>query len=298
MSKKYDLRQAERQRYAMRYIWPALIYLGCVLFIPLAFSVVASFFRWDLMPERIQFAWLDNYKKFFSSEETLNSVSITVQFMLITVSAEMILGFLIAMFLNAKFKGNRFVRVVVLLPMMLSPTVVALMWKMILNADRGILNRLLSLTLGKGAEQVWLGKDWAFFTIIAVDIWMNTSFVVLTALAGLQSISTEIIEAARIDGANCLQRTFHVVLPMMRQIILVALIFRTTFALRNFPLPWVLTAGGPANLTNVFGIELYKQAFQYYHIGYASAMSWLLILVTFGFSVLYTRATLKKESKA
>lgn len=298
MSKKYDLRQAERQRYAMRYIWPALIYLGCVLFIPLAFSVVASFFRWDLMPERIQFAGLDNYERIFSSEETLNSVSITVQFMLITVSAEMILGFLIAMFLNAKFKGNRFVRVVVLLPMMLSPTVVALMWKMILNADRGILNHLLSLPLGKGAQQVWLGKDWAFFTIIAVDIWMNTSFVVLTALAGLQSISTEIIEAARIDGANSLQRTFHVVLPMMRQIILVALIFRTTFALRNFPLPWVLTAGGPANLTNVFGIELYKQAFQYYHIGYASAMSWLLILVTFGFSVLYTRATLKKESKA
>ena len=289
-------RKLSDQRYAMRYITPALVYLGLVLLIPLLVSIVASFFKWNLMPKKIQFIGFKNYLNLFSNEETLRSLALTLRYMVTTVSLEMVLGFLIAMFLNIDFRFVKVVRVIVLLPMMLSPTIIALAWKLILNADRGVLNYVLDSLFGRGSGQVWLGKDWAFFTIVAVDVWMNTSFVVLMVLAGLQAISVDILEASRVDGANGMQRAMRIILPMMKQIIIVALIFRTTFALRNFPLPWVLTGGGPANLTNVFGIELYREAFQYYHLGYASALSWLLIAVTFVMSVFYTRITMKKES--
>ena len=285
------------QRYAMRYIWPSLIYLGVVLLIPLLFSVVASFTKWELMPPSgVKFIGLDNYIKLFQNAEARASAVVTLKYLLFSVSLQMILGFLIAAFLNVDFRGCKFVRVVVLLPMMLSPTIIALAWKLILNYDRGVLNYLLTEILGQGAAQVWLGKDWAFRTLIFVEVWSNTPFVVMMILAGLQAIPTDVMEAAAIDGASRVQRTFRIVIPMMRHIILVALIFRTTFALRDFPLPWVLTAGGPANLTNIFGIELYKQAFKYYHLGYSSALSWILILLTFGFSILYTKITLKKEN--
>lgn len=290
-------RKISDQRYAMRYIWPSLIYLGVVLLIPLLFSVVASFTKWELMPPSdVKFIGLDNYVKLFQDAEVRASAVTTLKYLFFSVSLQMVLGFLIAAFLNVEFRGCKFVRVVVLLPMMLSPTIIALTWKLILNYDRGVLNYLLTQLFGQGAAQVWLGRDWAFRTLIFVEVWSNTPFVVLMILAGLQAIPVDVMEAAAIDGASRVQRTFRVVIPMMRHIILVALIFRTTFALRDFPLPWVLTAGGPANLTNIFGIELYKQAFKYYHIGYSSALSWILILLTFGFSILYTRITLKKET--
>ncbi|QQO10685.1 carbohydrate ABC transporter permease [Breznakiella homolactica] len=291
-----DKRELNNQRYAMRYIYPALGYLAVVLFIPLAYSIVVSFFKWDLIGDTTRkFIGFKNYIDIFKDEEVLRSFGVTFKYLFWSVVLEMLFGFLIALFLNRKFWGNKAVRIVVLLPMMLSPSIIALTWKLILNADRGILNYILTVLFGRDAAQVWLGKDFAMATLIAIEVWMNTPFVVLMVLAGLQSISQDVIEASLVDGASKMQRVFYITLPLMRPVMFVALIFRTTFALRNFPLPWVLTGGGPANLTNVFGIELYRQAFTYYHIGYASALSWVLVIITFGFSIIYAKMTLKKE---
>lgn len=283
------------QRYAMRYVYPALAYLIVILFLPLGFSLFVSFFKWDLIGDTTRkFIGLKNYAASFGDEEVVKSFVVTFRFVVVSIAIEMVLGFLIALFLNRKFPGNRFVRIVILLPMMLSPSIIALTWKLILNADRGVLNYLLEVVAGKGAAQVWLGKDFAMAALIFVEVWMNTPFVVLMVLAGLQSIPQDVIDAASVDGVTIVQRVFLITIPLIRPVLLVALIFRTTFALRNFPLPWVLTSGGPANLTNVFSIELYRQAFSYYHIGYSSALSWMLILVTFVLSVTYAKLTLRK----
>ncbi len=280
----------------MRYIYPALIYLIVILFLPLVFSLIVSFFKWDLIGDTTRkFIGFKNYTDSFQDEEVIKSFAVTFRFVAWSISIEMLVGFLIALFLNKPFWGNKFVRIVILLPMMLSPSIIALTWKLILNSDRGVLNYLLELFLGKGAAQVWLGKDFAMPTLIFIEVWMNTPFIVLMILAGLQSISQEIIDASLVDGATKIQRIFFITIPLIRPVLLVALIFRTTFALRNFPLPWVLTSGGPANLTNVFSIELYRQAFGYYHIGYSSALSWMLIIVTFVLSVAYAKMTLRKE---
>lgn len=282
-------------RYAMRYIYPAFFMLGAVLLVPLGFSVVASLMRWNLVPRRIHWLGLDNYIQIFQDTEVWHSVWLTLKFTVLSVGIEMLLGFLIAMFLNTDFRGCKFVRVVVLLPMMLSPTVIALVFKLMLNYDRGIINEVLSALFGSGTKQVWLGKDLAFASVLMVDVWINTSFVVLNVLAGLQSVSVDIMEASVIDGANAWQRATRITIPLIKPVLLVALIFRTTFALRNFPIAYVLTGGGPANYTQFYALELYKEAFTKYNVGYASALSWLLIVITFCLSVLYTKLTMKGE---
>lgn len=291
-------RKIRDQQYAMRYIYPALIYLVVILFIPLGFSFCASFFKWDLIGDTTRkFIGIKNYRSIFDDEEVLKSFLVTFKFVAWSIAIEILLGFIIALFLNKKFWGNKFVRVVILLPMMLSPSIIALTWKLILNSDRGVLNYLLDYCFGNGTGQVWLGKNFAMVALIFVEVWMNTPFIILMVLAGLQSISQDIIDASLVDGTTKLQRIRYITIPLIRPVLLVALIFRTTFALRNFPLPWVLTSGGPANLTNVFSVELYRQAFSYYHIGYSSALSWVLILVTFVLSVMYAKLTLQKDVK-
>lgn len=280
----------------MRYIYPALFMLGLVLLLPLAFSAVTSFMKWNLVPKVTRWIGFKNYIDIFEDSSTWHSVWLTVKFTVLSVSIQMVLGFLIASFLNIDFKGNKIVRVIVLLPMMLSPTIIAMCFKMILNYDRGILNQIIAFLFGNEAKQVWLGKDWAFWSVLLVDIWINTSFVVLNVLAGLQAVSVDIIEASKIDGANSIQRAFSIIIPVIKPVLLVALIFRTTFALRNFPIPYVLTGGGPANYTQFYALELYSEAFGRYHVGYASALSWLLIIVTLALSIAYTRITMRGEN--
>ena len=294
MQRKHKL--ALESRYAMRYIWPSFILIGAVLVFPLFFSFTASFMKWNLVPQSIKWVGLKNYSKIFSDSDTWHSIWLTLKYAAVSVAFEMLLGFIIASFLNIDFKGNKIVRVIVLMPMMLSPTIVSICWKFLLNYDRGAVNKILEFMFGPQAKQVWLGKDWAFYAVMLVDVWVNTSFVVLNVLAGLQSVPLDVLEASKIDGANSLQRTFHVTIPMIKPVLLVALIFRTTFALRNFSITYVLTGGGPANYTWFYSLELYQEAFGKYHVGYASALSWILIAVTFVFSILYTKITMKGEN--
>lgn len=285
-------------RYAYKYIYPALIFLLVVLIAPLIFSIIISFFQYDLIGfSDKKFIGLKNYIDVFRNEETINSFCVTLKFLIATITLEMVVGYLVALFLNRPFRFRKLVRIVVIIPMMLSPTIIALMWKMILNSDRGVMNYILESVFGRRAYINWFGPKMALFTLIIVDVWLNMPFVALMVLAGLQGIPTDIIEASKVDGANPFQRNFYITMPLMRGVILVALIFRTTFNLREFPLPWILTSGGPANMTNIFGVELYRQAFSYYHLGYSSALSWILIIITFVLSVFYTRMTLSPNSK-
>lgn len=283
-----------KDRYAYNYVLPALIFMCVVLFIPLFFSLITSFLKYDLIGDtQKKFVGFENFRNVLTDEDMHNSLLVTLKFLFWSVLLEMVLGYLLGLFLNRKFFGNHFVRIIILIPMMLSPTIVALMWKIIFNGDRGIANYLIELVFGPGSGVVWFSMENALKTVIFVDVWLNTPFVALMVLAGLQGIPQELIEAADVDGASIIQKNRYIIMPSLKQVLLVALIFRTTFNLRQFPLPWIMTSGGPAGATNIYGIELYKQAFSFYHIGYSSAMSWILILITFVFSVMYTRLTFR-----
>ena len=283
-----------KDRYAYKLIAPSIIYLFFILIVPLMFSLFLSSYDWSLIGNLRKFVGLNNYLKILSDKEVIHSLIITLVFVFVSVSVEFILGLGIALLLNQPFKGEKIIRVILLLPMMISPTIVALGWRLILNSEKGVLNYLITL-LGIH-PQVWLGPDLALPTIIAVEIWISTPFFMLIILAALKSIPESLIEAAIVDGANWWQRLTKVTLPMIRSITMVAFVFRTMFALRNFDLPWVLTSGGPANRTNVFSIELYRQAFSYYQIGNAAAMSWILLVITIIISIFYIKIIERQES--
>lgn len=279
-----------RDKYAYKLISPSLIILISVLVVPLLFSLVTSFMKYNLLEtSAMTFTGFKNYLFTLSNKDILSSLKITLIYVSVSVTIEMVFGTTIALILNMPFFGYKIVRVIILLPMLTSPAVTALSWRLILHPQRGVLNYLLSFFGVKNI--VWLSAQLAFPVLVAIEVWMFTPFVTLMVLAGLQGISEEVLEASIVDGANGLQRTFKIVLPMVKPVLKVALIFRTIFALRNFPLPWVLTGGGPANATNVFGIELYKQAFRYYDVGIASAMSWILVVITASLSIFYIHST-------
>lgn len=276
-----------KDKYAYKLIIPSMVCLFVTLLVPLIFSLFLSTYDWDLMGDFREFVGMNNFINTLSNPEVIHSLKITFIFVFVSVSVELILGTAIALLLNRSFKGYKAVRVIMLLPMMISPTILALSWRLILHSEKGVLNYLLIL-LGLDS-QTWLGGDLAFLTLIAIKIWISTPFIILMVLAGLQAVPEALIDAAIVDGANWWQRLTKISFPIIKPIISVALIFETMFALRNFALPWVLTGGGPANKTNVFAIELYRQAFSYYQIGNSSAMSLILVVITVILSIFYIR---------
>jgi multiple sugar transport system permease protein len=284
----------QRESYAYRLIAPSILVLLAVLVVPLLFSLYMSFHKWNLIGDVSRdFYGIRNYIRVLRNPEVIHSLKVTAIFVIAGVGLEFALGMAIALMLNRPFYGYNVVRVIMMLPMMISPAIIALGWRVILDPTKGIVNYLFYL-MGL-PMQTWLSTEAALVVLIGIEVWMHTPFVVLMILAGLQAIPEEVSEAALIDGANWWQRFTRVIVPMIQPVIMVALIFRTMFALRNFPLPWVLTSGGPANATNVFGIELYRQAFSYYYLGMASAMSWILVFITAFMSIFYFRLTFRES---
>ena len=278
----------KKDKYAYKLIAPGVMILFLVLIVPLLFSLYISLFKWSLIgTEAKHFIGLKNFIKVLTDSEVLHSLKVTGIYVGFSVVIQFILGLGIALVLNRPFKGCNTIRVISLIPMMISPTVIALIWRVILHSENGVLNYVLILL---GFEpKVWLASRLALPVLICIEIWIFTPFFILMILAGLQSVPQEIIEASLVDGANWWQRLTKITLPMIGPVIMVALIFRTMFALRNFPLPWVLTAGGPGNATNVVAIELYKRAFRYYTLGEASSVSWILVIITAIISVIYIK---------
>ncbi len=274
---------------------PALLALLLILVGPMLSVLRISFHSWTLTRPDLgtPFVGLDNYARALGDPAILNSFKITTVFVVAAVALEAVFGLAVALLLNVDARGMGVIRALVLLPMMLPEVVVGLMWRLILDARYGILNYFLSV-LGI-PTQIWLGVDWALASVVTVEVWQNTPFVVLVLLAGLRAMPQEMFEAARIDGASWWSELRHVTLPLLRPVILVALVFRTIIAMRVFVPVWVLTGGGPADTTTTFSIRLYQEAFSFYRIGYASALSWLLLLVTLVLVAVYMRVLYRER---
>lgn len=268
---------------------PALIVLLAVLVYPMLSSLVYSFQRYNLLrPDAGQpFVGLENYRTLLSSSQFWNSLRITLLFTAISVFVEFFLGLALALLLNRDIPGLRIFRTIILIPFLSTPVVVALAWKFMLHAEYGMVNYFLGL-LGI-PPQIWLGPELAFPSIVLVEIWQHTSFVVLILLAGLQALPNDPYEAAIMDGATNWQLLWKITLPLLRPVILVALVFRTMFTLRVFDTMWVLTGGGPADATRTLSISIYLTGFRQFELGIGAALSWILLIVTMLISLVYWR---------
>lgn len=277
------------------YLAPAIVILVSVFVIPMALSLILSVFDWNYLEAEssMTYVGLQNYISILRDSNDRNSFAVTGVFVVCSVSAQLLLGIVIALLLSSKRRGIGLLRTLIIMPMLISDVVIALCWRFILQTDFGVANVILKYL---GMEpQMWTDMKWALPVIIAVDVWQHTSFVILMILAGLQGIPVELGEAAMVDGANYLQRLFKITIPFIMPQILIALIFRTMFAIRVFTGPWVLTGGGPADKTMVLGINIYRQGFRYYEMGRGNALAWLMIVATTAIVLVYINLLSKEE---
>jgi multiple sugar transport system permease protein len=262
------------------YIGPAFIVLFAILVYPLGYSFWLSFHQWQLRDYLKGVPWvgLENYFSLFSNTEFINSLRTTFTFVVCAISIEFLLGMGLALLLNQPFKKKGLIRSFIFLPMMCTNVVIGLTWRLLFNYEFGIINFYIQQIGLQPLE--WLSSpNLAMIAIVIVDVWNTTSFVALMLLAGLQSLPEEPFEAARIDGASAIQTFMYITLPLLRQSILVALLWRLIDTFRIFDVVYLLTAGGPARATEMVSIYVYNYGFKSFNLGYASAASYSMILI-------------------
>mgnify|MGYP001248592161 CR=1 FL=1 len=259
---------------------PAMTVLIAMTIVPFLFSLATSFTDYKATnPDHWRFIGLDNYIRAVSDKEIQTSFLNTLIYVGASVALEFVLGLIIALLLNRQMRGITVIRMVFLLPMMATPVAVGLMWRWLLNTDFGLLNYYLMEWFGIQGPN-WLGDSaLAMPTVILVDVWQWTPFMTLSLLAGMQALSDEPLEAASIDGASAWQKFWFVVLPQLRSIILVVLVIRVIDAFKSFDVVWTLTNGGPGVSTELLSLRVYRIAFKYWETGYASAVSWLFLIL-------------------
>ena len=288
------------QRTSLRRLWhmiepalfitPAFLVLFVILIYPLGYSFWLSFHDWTLYNFRtaIPFVGLGNYIQLLTNGEFFHSVGITLGFMAGAITLEFILGMGLALLINHDLWGKGVIRSLILLPMMVTNVVIGLTWRLLFSYQFGIINYYLGV-LGIAPVQWLSSPTMAMPSIIIVDVWNTTSFVTLMLLAGLQSLPDEPFEAARIDGASAWQTFRYLTLPLLRPTILVALLWRIIDTFRIFDVVYLLTAGGPARATETVSLFVYRNGFQLFNLGYASAASYLMILGMLIMAVIVTR---------
>jgi multiple sugar transport system permease protein len=212
----------------------------------------------------------------------------TFLFVVAAVSAEMVLGFAIALLVSRLSTAKGIVRTLMVLPILVPPVAIGSMWKLMYNFEFGVFNQAL---MAAGLAPVsWLGSvDYALWSIVAVDIWHWTPFVFLILLAGVEALPVDVLEAARVDGANRRQMLFRIIIPLMWPAISVALMFRTIFAFKVFDEVYLLTSGGPGTATEVVALYIYKVFFGQNQLGYGALLSITVILAISVFIFSYRR---------
>lgn len=267
-----------------RFIIPALILLSFVTIYPVIYVFYLSLHRKLLIFDISRFVWFENYLFLLKDDRFWNALKNTVYFTAVSVSLELLLGLSIAVLLNRSFRLRGFVRAVVLIPWAIPTVVSARMWEWIYNTDFGILNYII------GSKINWLGSP--FLTMnaaIFMDVWKTTPFVTILLTAGLQIIPRELYQAARVDGAGSWAIFKKITLPLLKPVILVVLIFRTLDAFRIFDAIYVLTGGGPANVTETLSIYAYKVLFQTLQFGYGSTLSVIVFMCIGSISIFYIK---------
>ena len=262
------------------FVAPAVIVLVLVTVAPLLYLVVTSFTPLDLTnPASRRWVGLANYQQLTVDARFWNSLWVQARLSFWTVSLQMTIGFAIALLLNGRLRMLELVRSAFVIPMVLPPVVVALIWKILFTPDISILDWTLGL-LGL-PQRAWLADPGlALWAVIVADVWEWFPFVMLMLLAALQMLPNDPLEAARLDGASRWQIFRHITLPLLKPVIVVAALFRLIDSVKAFPHIFIMTGGGPGTATEVTNFYAYLQGFSYTYIGYSSAVIVVLLIAT------------------
>lgn len=258
-------------------ILPALLVLIALIIYPLIYSLSKSFTDFNLGMPGQQFIGLENYKNALLDPTLRNSFFVSLKYTFFAVTTELILGFSAALLLRRRFRGAGVVTVLLLLPMMVTPVVVGIIWLLMFQPDFSTINGFL-LYLGIEGP-IWLqNPGTAMFAVVVADVWQWTPFFMIVFLAGLLNLPEEVLEAAKVDGASGLRVLWYVIIPLMLPLIMVTLLIRIIDSFKIFDPIFVMTNGGPGEATQVLSLLIYRTGLPYMSIGYASAMSYLFLI--------------------
>lgn len=255
---------------------PSVVIMLLVFGMPLGFSFYLSFQGWSPTRSLLGggFIGFQNYQLMLTDPAFQHSLILTLGYTLVTVSLELVLGLGVALLLNKDVPFIGFFRTILIMPMMMTPIVAALCWRLLLDPEYGLINYLI------GAKIVWVGEPkLALFSVALVNVWQNVPYVAILLLAGLRSLPSDPREAAAIDGANRWQVFWNITLPALRPAIMVALLLRVIFEFRAFDNVYVMTGGGPGGATNLLSIFTYLLTFGQFDFTFGATSSWIMLIV-------------------
>jgi multiple sugar transport system permease protein len=278
--------RADRTKFL--FIGPAVVWILAFTIFPLLYALYTSLYSFRY-GQRLGFTGLENFARLFTDSNLLSSLRITLTFVVGTVTVQMVLGVALALLLSREIRGSNVIRGVATLPLFATPVAVGYLGITLYYERNGPLN---SLIRALGGENIpWLSDPtWALVAVILVDIWQWTPFVFLITLAGLQSLPSELYDAASVDGASAAQNFRFLTLPLLAPLLWLILLLRMVEAFRVFDIPTSLTLGGPGRATEVYSLYTYRTALRFFDHGYAAAQGiLLLVIVMFIVTLIFTR---------
>ncbi|MFN8443327.1 MAG: sugar ABC transporter permease [Caldilineaceae bacterium] len=280
-----------QNRLLLLFLAPALLMIFVFTVLPGVWAIYVSFTDLALAgPKALDYTFIGirNYIKLFSDGRFYHSIWLTLLYTFYTNVGQFSLGLIAALILNRrKLRGQNFLLAVIVLPMVIPGITQALIWSSMLGAKEfGTLNRLIGYV---GIEAVNWTRTLPMLSIVLVNFWNNSGFAMILFLAGLESIPKEVLESATMDGANGWQMLISIKLPLIRYVLLLWLLLNTIGCLGMFDLVFGLTRGGPGNATELLGIYVYNQGFQYFELGFGSAAAMIMLVISLLLALVYVR---------
>jgi multiple sugar transport system permease protein len=295
-----EIRGLSDRAIAWIFVAPTIFLLLAINIFPLIWTIRLSFTNFKANRNRdLEWVGLRNYERILGDSDIWLNMQATAHFLFWTIFFQVLIGFTLAYLINKKFKGNDLWTTIIVLPMMLSPAVVGNFWKFLYQPQIGLFNYVIAFFTGKEPSSFeMLGSvNLAPWSIVIVDTWMWTPFVMLICLAGLRSIPDYIYEAAEVDRASKLRQFFTITIPMVLPFLLLAVLFRGIENFKMFDLVVQLTGGGPGSITELTSINLKREAFEKWRTGYASAYAIILFVTVFGLASIYVKALNKVKER-
>ncbi|HBQ37283.1 MAG TPA: ABC transporter permease [Rhodobacteraceae bacterium] len=285
---------------AWLFVGPSVVLLLAVNIFPLIWTINLSFTNFKANRNRdVDYIGLRNYERILTDSDTWLSMQATAHFLFWTIFFQVLIGFALAYLINKKFKGNDLWTTIIVLPMMLSPAVVGNFWTFLYQPQIGLFNYVVQFFTGIDASSFSMigSVSLAPWSIVIVDTWMWTPFVMLICLAGLRSIPDSIYEAAECDRASKWRQFWTLTVPMVLPFLMLAVLFRGIENFKMFDLVVQLTGGGPGSITTLTSIDLKREAFEKWRTGYASAYAVILFVTVFGLASIYVKALNKVKER-
>jgi multiple sugar transport system permease protein len=286
---------------AWLFIAPSIALLLAINVFPLIWAVRLSFtnFKSNMPSLPVKFVGLANYVNILTDEDIWHAMQVTAHFVIWSIALQVVIGFGLALLINRQFRTHGLWTTVILLPMMLSPAVVGNFWTFLFQPQIGLFNYVISFFTGVPPSSFEMIGQVALapWTIVLVDTWMWTPYVMLICLAGLRSIPDYIYEAAEVDRASPWRQFWSITLPMVLPFLMLAVLFRAIENFKMFDMVNLLTSGGPGSTTELASITLKREAFEKWRTGYSSAFAIILFVTVFGAANIYVKALNKVKQR-